>query len=263
MAFLAKVQPGELTLECLKRDDEMTLWLRLAILSTAIFGMMILPEQTAQADVYSDPTGFSFTYPEGWFPIPKSDQGQLTNVLPPELKDWLSKNNTDLSMISVMVVRAGEGEFLENVNVATQPGQVPVAVSSVGEVASSITQQFQKAGARIDNMNAVVRQVASRDVYVIDYVLTLPGSGAPVRQRQFIIPGGGKTVFVTCSSTPDAFAAYEPAFEQMLSSFQAPAVIKKSVSGGALIGGLGGFVGGLIALLAGMSKRFSRGAKSS
>lgn len=241
----------------------MTQSLRLAVLSTAIIGVMILPEQWVHADVYSDPSGFSFTYPEGWFPISKSDQGQLSNVLPPELKDWLSKNNADLSMISVMVVRAGESEFLENVNVASQQGQVPVASSSVAEVSSTIRQQFQQAGARIDNMNAVVRQVASRDVYVFDYVLSLPGAGAPVRQRQFIIPGGGKTFFVTCSSTPEAFATYEPTFEQMLSSFQAPAVIKKGISGSAIAGGIGGLVGGLIALLAGLSKRFSRGAKSS
>ena len=241
----------------------MTHWLRLAILSTALIGTMIFVAQTAQADVYTDPTGFSFTYPDGWFPISKSDQGQLANVLPPELKEWLSKNNADLSMISVMVIRAGEDDFLENVNVASQQGQVSVASSSVAEVSSTIRQQFQQAGARIDNMNAVVRQIASRDVYVIDYVLSLPGAGAPVRQRQFIIPGGGKTFFVTCSSTPEAFTTYEPVFEQMLASFQAPAVVKKGISGSALAGGIGGLVGGLIALLAGMSKRFSRGAKSS
>ena len=52
----------------------------------------------ALAGQYVDPSGFSFTYPEGWVVV--SGAGNLnTAALPPAAQDWVRRNQSSLSNI--------------------------------------------------------------------------------------------------------------------------------------------------------------------
>ena len=51
--------------------------------------------RTALGGEYSDPNGFSFTYPDGWVAITKAAMGDVKQALPAEVKNWVSKNNLD------------------------------------------------------------------------------------------------------------------------------------------------------------------------
>src|SRR5262249_42597506 len=73
---------------------------------------------------YADPSGFSFTYPEGWIPLHRSMK-DAAQALPPELKNWIAKNNVNLDRATVFLIRNGREEFLENLNVVIEKQQIP------------------------------------------------------------------------------------------------------------------------------------------
>jgi hypothetical protein len=207
----------------------------------------------AGAEVYTDPSGFSFTYPDGWFVVPRSNMGQVKDALPPGVKAWMAKNNFDFSRISVVLVRVGEGDFLENLNVVVEKQQIPVNDNTIKEASN----QYAKAGAKVENFQGRVQQVASRPALVMDYQVVLPGTQRPLRQRQALIPGGGKTYMVTCTALPESFEQHRPTFETILASFQAPPPVSQGFDWNqVLVGGMvGAVVGGLVGLFQWLFKK--------
>ncbi len=233
---------------------------------TAVLSMataLLLGSSSVLADLYADPSGFSIVYPDGWYPLSKADQGQIQSELPPELKRMLDDKQVDLNRIAVMIMRGGEGEYLEGINVVVENSQIPVSSSKISELTEMIGKQFKSIGADFTLVGSSILPYASRDVYVIDYSVTLPGVGIPLHQRQYLVPGGGKTYIVTCSSTTTAFPTYESTFEEMMRSFQAPEPKKTGFDLGrsGTLGAIGGVVGGLVALMGGLIKALFGGAK--
>lgn len=224
---------------------------------------LLLGSSHAVAGLYADPSGFSIVYPDGWYPLSKADQGQIQSELPPELKRMIDDNQIDLSRIAVMIMRSGEGEYLEGINVVVENSQIPVSSSKISELTDMIGKQFRSVGADFTLVGSSVLPYASRDVYVINYQVTLPGVGVPLHQRQYLVPGGGKTYIVTCSSTTSEFPKYESTFEEMMKSFQAPEPKKTGFDLGrsGTLGAIGGIVGGLVALMGGLIKALFGGSK--
>src|SRR5438552_2304290 len=83
---------------------------------------------------YRDPTGFSFTYPDGWVVVTNLTKDQL----PPQTRTWLSKNNVDLSRLSMVLIRDGQDEFLENMNVVVDHQEIPVNESALQKIKEMI-----------------------------------------------------------------------------------------------------------------------------
>jgi len=169
---------------------------------------------------YRDPSGFSFTYPEGWSALTKLTAESL---LPPEIKRWLATNKFDLNQICVMLVHHGHGDFLETVNVIISPEAIPICDESARELAGLITTQFRFAGMSFESPVAQVRQIGEKQAIVIDLLMHKPGVPVPIRERQFYLTLGGNTYLITCVGSAESFARYPSIFEHMVASFHADA----------------------------------------
>jgi hypothetical protein len=215
---------------------------------------------------YSDPSGFSFEYPEGWYPVTQQSLQEAKKSFPPELKQWLAQNRIDLSHISVMVVRnAGDQEFHENLNVVVDKQQIPVDENSLKKLSDLFTKQYSSAGVKIEDLSSRFHQIGARKAMVFELVAKYPGQDSPVRQRQFVLPGGGKTYFITFTAPAERFERTWPTFESVLYTFQAPEPVPTGFDFGrilnkAVVGAIVGMViGGLVAvwrLIGGQTGRF-------
>ena len=221
----------------------------------------------ALGDTYTDPSGFSFDYPDGWVPVTWAAVDKGNRGLTDELRVWLSKNNVDLNRISVMLLRAGRDEFLENLNVVVEGQQVLVDDNTVKQLTGQLTQQFGAMNAKVENLQGRVQKVGTRDAAVLEWQVRMPGAPHVLRQKQVLFPGGGKTYIVTCTAKADSFDAYQPTFDRILTSFQIPAPVAQGfdwnrlLSSALMWGGLGGIAGAVIGGLGWFTKKRTRPAK--
>lgn len=200
---------------------------------------------------YADPSGFSFTYPDGWVPITRAVMGDANQFVPPEVKDWIARNKVDLSRVAVTLIRNGQDDFLENLNVVVDPQQIPVNDKTVKELTGVLRKQYAAMGVEIDNLQGGVQRLGTHDAVVLEYQARMPAVPYTLRQRQVMFPGGGKTYIVTCTAKADSFDRYKLTFEQIVASFQVPAPVARGfdwnqvLTTGIVGGVVGAFVGGL------------------
>jgi hypothetical protein len=215
--------------------------------------------QSAFGGSYADPSGFSFTYPDGWVPVTRAAMGDINQVVPRELKDWISRNKVDLNRVAVTLVRDGRDEFLENLNVVVDAQQIPVDDKTVKKLTDMISQQYGAMGVKVDGVQGRVQKVGPRDAVVVEYQARMPGVPDTLRQRQVMFPGGGKTYIVTCTARVNSFDKYQPTFDRVLASFQVPAPVAQGFDWNRVVmtGLVGGVIGGLIGGLAWVVRRLS------
>jgi hypothetical protein len=217
----------------------------------------------ARGGEFSDPSGFSLAYPEGWVAITQSSMGAVKEALPQNLRDWIAKNNVDLSQIVVMLVRNGNEQFLENVNVVVEKQQLPLDDETAKKVADGFEQRYRAMGMGVEKLQGRVQKVGSRDALVIESQSRPPGSAFSLWQKQVLIPGGGNTYIVTCTGRLETFQQHLPAFDGILTSLQAPAPVTRGFDWSQVgkSGIVGGIIGGLIGVFFGISKWLSKKAK--
>jgi len=207
---------------------------------------------SAVADEYADPSGFSFTYPEDWFPVTADVVHEGSSALPAEMKSWIAKNNIDLSRVKVVLIRRGHDEFLENMNVVVSTPEIPVSTRTLKKLTDHLTRQYAAMGVHVDKLQTRVQQVGKRDAFVAEYEVSMPGIPFPLRQKQVTVPGGGKTYIVTCTGRAASYDRYSPTFEAVLASFRSPPAAAwpidwRHVFRMSLLGGIiGAVAGGLI-----------------
>lgn len=224
------------------------IWIRRGL---SLVALLLITCSGAFGGDYTDPSGFAFTYPEDWVPLTHSAMSEVNQALPQEVKNWIANNNVDLSRVAVVLVRNGQEEFLENINVVVQEKQIPVNDEAVKRLTESLPKQFESMGVRLDKVQGRVQKIGSRDAVVLDYQSRMPGVAFLLRQRQVFFPGGGNTYIVTCSATVDSFDQHLPTFEKILANFQGPAPVasgfdwSRVMTTGVAAGIVGGLVGGL------------------
>jgi len=204
---------------------------------------------------YHDPSGFSFTYPDGWFAAAKL--GNL-NKLPPELASWITKNHIDLNQVAVVLIHAGRGDFMENLNVVVVHQEMPLTDATIREIVEGLPKQYRSMGISIENLDGREQQVGNNQAIVLDYRSRLPGLPLPIRQRQYYLPLAGNTYIVTCTAKAEAFANSGPVFDKIVESFSTPGgaagktsdpntdrILMFGVIGGAVFGMIGAIVAAL------------------
>jgi hypothetical protein len=217
--------------------------------SVLVTAVLAAAGPAASAGEYSDPSGFSFTYPDGWVVLTGDQTDAALQSLPPAIKQYLDRNKLDLSKMKVSLIRNATDEFLENLNVVVEDQQVPTTQDAVKKLTDMITKQYAAAGIRLIELNGSVQKVAGRDALVFDSQVVYPHVTTPVKLRQVAFPGGGKTYTVTCGGPAARFEQYRPVFERMLESFRVPPVKGfnwGAVSSGAVIGAISGAVAGVL-----------------
>jgi gas vesicle protein len=204
---------------------------------------------TATAAEYSDPQGFSLTYPDDWAALP-SGFDAVKGRIPPNIQKWVEKNKVDLSHAAVLIIRNGDEDFLENINVVVARTQAPTSGRAAKELSEVMREKCRSMGIAIEDLEVSVQQVGSNEAVVFDHKIKLPFLDSLLKQKQVIIPGGGKTYTVTCTAKDDTFAKYSSTFDGILASFRCPPPVAQGFDWGPLLTGatVGSAIGLLVAL---------------
>jgi hypothetical protein len=185
-------------------------------ISAIAVGLLFATARFALAGQYTDPAGFSFTYPEGWTPLSKHSQASI----PQEVKIGLAKNHIDLSKVNVALLHPTTGDFYENLNVIVTPGSAPIDEAGCRELRSVIPQQMRLLGVTIDDVQAEVQQIGENKAIIIEFESRMPGVSFPLHQCQFYMSAGGKMFIVTCTAKAADFSQFAPTFAQIAGSFK-------------------------------------------
>jgi hypothetical protein len=191
----------------------------------------------ATAGDYLDPSGFSFTYPEGWTVVRHSDRADVFEGVHPEVVRSIKKNHVDLKKIAVTLVRNGPKEFPENVNFVVGP-HIPVDEDSLN-MTSKLTKEFESQGFKIEDFQTRIQRVGAYRAIVAEYHVRLPGVAQVMRQKSVMISGGGKSYRVTYSAPTETFEQYEGTFDAILTSFKIPPTVNATFLLGLICGLLG------------------------
>lgn len=211
---------------------------------------------SVRAETYSDPTGFTCTSPEGWELLNGSRVGDVEGALSPSAQQWIRDNRIDFSQIKVILLRNGDSQgFLENINVVVESGQVLVSEAMRQHLSTVVPKKYADAGLTVTTFQNRIATIGGRASIVSDYQLTFPNSTGvvTVRQRQYVVPGGGQTFTITCTALPETFDVYESTFAAFAETFQVPAPTAAGINWGAVLksGAIWGILGGLIGGIAG------------
>lgn len=171
---------------------------------------------------YRDPDGFSFTYPKGWIALTGETKDGLREELTPETRTWLEKNAIDLNKISLLLVRNGKAEFLENLNVVVIKQQITPDEETLKSLLEQMEKQYEKMGMKIKDVVSRVEKVGANKALVVEYRARLPIVPDELKQKQVFIPGGGKTYIITCTGRADTYADHAATFDKMLTSVTVP-----------------------------------------
>ena len=223
------------------------------LMNMFILNLLLGLTSAAAAAEYSDPAGFSFTYPSDWTPVAKPGGKISTATLPPAVQNWIRQNQSAMDHVNMSLLHAG-GEFMENLNVVVQPDEIPVKQSSIDHLLTTLPEQYRAMGGTTENMQGRIQNFGANKAIVIEYRVRFPVVAHQLMQRQVMFPGGGQSFIVTCTAKADGFAAIAPTFDGILASFKLPAPTSQgfdwnSVLGKAIEGGIiGGAIGGIIAI---------------
>jgi hypothetical protein len=217
-----------------------------------VFAILILATcaRSTVAGEYRDRTDFSFVYPDGWFAITNLQEVTKDKSLPPGIRNWLDKHPIDLSKARLLLIRDGNDDFLQNLNVVVVERQQPVNDTTLTQLLKLFPQQFASMGLKVNDLRGRIQKVGINEALVFDYRFIVPGTETEVKQSQVHIPGGGKTYIVTCTWKADTSADSPLPFDDMLASFKVPAPIARGFSMTSVLRGgiIGAVVGALIVL---------------
>ena len=215
--------------------------------------------QPAFGGTFSDPSGFTLTYPDGWVALNGSILTTATQNISNELQQWAANSKLDFNKVSMVLVRDGRDEFLENINVVIVKEEIPISDKTVHQLTLTLPQHYAAIGMKVSNVQGRVQQLGSNDAVVMEFQSQIPAVSNTIRQRQVMIAGGGKTYIVTCSGKADTFEEYRPVFDQVLEGFHVPARVKTGFNWAQLLQKtvIGGVAGGLIGAFAWIAKKLS------
>jgi hypothetical protein len=186
------------------------------IIFAIIVGFFFSTVAVAQAEQYTDPSGFSFTYPSGWVAY----SHPATAKLPADLKTRLDRNRTDLSKLSVMLFHRAKSDSAENINVSVASETSVINEASLRELEFVLPQGAAARGIQIERLRGALQDVGGNKAIVIEFDSRVPGVNFTMHQCQFYLSSGGKTYIVTCTALAKDFDQLTPAFGQVLLSFR-------------------------------------------
>lgn len=228
----------------------------------SLMGLILLAcEAVAVGGQYADPSGFSFTYPDGWVPITRAAMGDVDQIVPPKMKSWIAEQNIDLNRIKVILVRDARGAYLANLNFVVLGQQIPVNEQAAKRLTETLVRKYESMGMTVADIKGHVRRYGKRQTIVVEYQVNMPGVPVPLRQMQVVFPGGGKSFLVTCSGAADSFASHRPTFDQILTSVQVPEPLASGPDWDRVAIVAGSAVGAVIGALAVVLIRLSRKSK--
>jgi hypothetical protein len=207
-------------------------------------GLLMLAAGRASAG----PGGFTFTPPTGWVDISRGAPEAQRQKAPPALR--AQADNPTITYLAMDPEHWDDG-FVENMNVVVQTGKraLPATREVLAEVVKAAEAEAKKGNLEYHATKIEVVKVGGVNAGRIEVDMTAPGVES--KMVQYMIPGDKSQAMLTYTTTPANFAQYAPLFDASaqatLGAVEAPS---SSALGsgqiGAIAGGIGGAVGGLL-----------------
>ncbi len=178
---------------------------------------------SAFCEDYRDKSGFSFTHPKGWLAINGSLKSELIDGgITDTAKDYLKNQKFDFEKIKVLLIRNGQDDFLENVNVVVIDGKLPATQEFADQIVKMLPQQYKQMGMNVDHFKSKLQTFGSNEGVLVDQRMN-PSETVPnaLKQRQFYMASQNqdKSYIITYTATPETFKDHVKTFEQVLKSF--------------------------------------------
>jgi hypothetical protein len=180
----------------------------------------------ASGGEHRDPTGFSLVYPTGWSAVPGGQSKGTHDSLSPDVKAWLDKNSVNLDKMALILIRDGDAESRDTLNVVVENQQLPLNDNTLNTLRSTLPKQYESMGAKVEDVEGRTARVGLNQAGILEYRITFPFADSALRQKQVFLPGGGKTYIVTCTSRADTFADRARSFEEILATIKVPPPIR-------------------------------------
>ena len=208
-------------------------------------GLMLIAGGRASAG----PGGFTFTPPAGWVDISRGAPEAQRQKAPPGLR--AQADNPSITYLAMDPDHWDDG-FVENLNVVVQSGKraLPATREVLAEVVKAAEAEATKGGLKYHATKIEVVKVGGVNAGRIEVDMTAPGVES--KMVQYMIPGDKSQAMLTYTTTPANFAQYAPLFDASaqatLGAVDAPTTssVLGSAQIGAIAGGIGGAVGGLL-----------------
>jgi hypothetical protein len=219
----------------------------------SVIALIAAPTVAAASDAeFKSEKGFTVKYPSDW----KIASAQESATMQQEAQSVMKKLGiSDLSQFAVIILDPASGRSPASMNVTITHGRVPLDDS--GMVSTKMRENARQVagalGAQMSDFSGGVETIGENKAAVSRYRLSVPGLA--LRQTQMCVPAGGQTFVFTCTAPENQRAKYDAIFQSMMSSVKVESNFFSSLPPWALYGIVGGVIGGVIALISGISKR--------
>ncbi len=193
----------------------------MSVASLLVVALFVAGVPFSRAGEFKSEEGVSFQYPDDWVAITQLNQGDLS----PEVQEHIRNNQFDLKSVHVWVLRVTTDEFAENMNLIIIPGQIAASQSVLDQRKANVRAELEKSGVKVTHLSGAIETIADRPALVLTSDVLMPFAEEPLRQRQVLIPGGGKTFVLTCTATQASGDKYAATFDQILRTLQVPAPV--------------------------------------
>jgi hypothetical protein len=214
---------------------------------------------SAVAGAAPGPGGFTFSPPPGWIDISRGAPEAQRQNAPPGL--LAQADNPSMSFVAYEPGSEEDG-FIENMNAVVETGKRPPLMTPAGlvELEKVLESELGKQGLTYRSLKMEVVKIGGVTAGRLLGELKLP-SGA-VNLVQFAMPGDNAHTTLTFTTTPDKLAHYEPMFDAAAQATRGLVEPRSSSIGDSALRGalIGGIAGGIGALIAGLVKRRKRAA---
>jgi hypothetical protein len=205
--------------------------------------------------------GFTFSPPPGWIDISRGAPEAQRQKAPPAL--LAQADNPGMAFVAFEPASGDDDGFVENMNAVVETGKRPPLATREGlvELEKMLETELGKQGMTYRSLKMEIVKVGGVTAGRLVGEMKVPNG--LVNLVQFAIPGKQSHATLTFTTTPDKLAHYEPIFDAAAQATlgavepRAGSSITDSAIRGAIIGGIAGGIG---ALIAGMMKRRRRAA---
>lgn len=230
---------------------------------TVVVSLGLLLAAGGAAGAETGAGGFTFSPPPGWIDISRGAPEAQRQQAPPALV--AQADNPGMAFVAFDPASGDDG-FVENMNAVVETGKRPPLATPEGlvELEKMLETELGKQGMTYRSLKMEVVKVGGVTAGRLVGEMKVPNG--LVNLVQFAIPGKQSHATLTFTTTPDKLAHYEPIFDAAAQATlgavepRAGSSIKDSAIRGAIIGGIAGGIG---ALIAGMMKRRRRAAEAS
>jgi hypothetical protein len=211
------------------------------------------PAATAADAQYKSDKGFTIDYPSNW----QVATPQELQKMEQQVRDAIhQKGLTDTSQVALFIKDPAPSLLQANINVTVKDGMIPLTDSDdVNVHLRQTAKQLSTAyGLQLAEFNAGIETMGENKCAIARY--RLAGPGGSMRQIQMSVPVNRKTYIFTCTSQGgEASKKYDPLFEKMLASVKIERGFLGNLPPWAVYAIIGGIAGGIIALVAGMTRK--------